>query len=282
MSTLSARLAARRAAAATPASQPTSRPTTSSRCASWCASSAASISRQYKRAQMERRVRTWTERRGTPDLAAYRPPAQGAGGARRVPGPRDDQRLAPVAPRGAVEALRKTCCPSSAARGRIRDLERRLVLRGRGLHDRRRSPAKRSRPCAVEIPAPTWTSAWSPAPATGVFTAEDARTSPQAMMQASLRAQPRRRLAGQAGAQAHGALRHRRPAAHAGPHRPLRRGLLPQHRHLLHRGGRDALHARLADALAPGGYLVVGTSERVADPRGAGPDVPVPLHLPEG
>src|SRR3954447_16647178 len=26
---------------------------------------------QYKRAQMERRVRTWTQRRGTPDLTAY-------------------------------------------------------------------------------------------------------------------------------------------------------------------------------------------------------------------
>ena len=26
---------------------------------------------QYKRAQMERRVRTWTQRRGTPDLAEY-------------------------------------------------------------------------------------------------------------------------------------------------------------------------------------------------------------------
>ena len=26
---------------------------------------------QYKRNQMERRVRTWTERRGTPDLAEY-------------------------------------------------------------------------------------------------------------------------------------------------------------------------------------------------------------------
>jgi chemotaxis protein methyltransferase CheR len=30
---------------------------------------------------------------------------------------------------------------------------------------------------------------------------------------------------------------------------------------------RDALHTRLADALVPGGYLVVGASERVADPR---------------
>jgi chemotaxis protein methyltransferase CheR len=33
---------------------------------------------------------------------------------------------------------------------------------------------------------------------------------------------------------------------------------------------RDALHARLATALRPGGYLVVGASERVADPAGIG------------
>jgi chemotaxis protein methyltransferase CheR len=33
---------------------------------------------------------------------------------------------------------------------------------------------------------------------------------------------------------------------------------------------RDALHERLVSALAPGGYLVVGTSERVADPRALG------------
>ena len=44
---------------------------------------------------------------------------------------------------------------------------------------------------------------------------------------------------------------------------------------------RDALHARLAAALAPGGYLVVGTSERVADPRALEPHLSVPLHLPE-
>jgi chemotaxis protein methyltransferase CheR len=33
---------------------------------------------------------------------------------------------------------------------------------------------------------------------------------------------------------------------------------------------RDALHARLATALRPGGYLVVGASERVSDPAGIG------------
>jgi chemotaxis protein methyltransferase CheR len=40
---------------------------------------------------------------------------------------------------------------------------------------------------------------------------------------------------------------------------------------------RDALHARLVTALAPGGYLVVGTSERVADPRGLG--LTSPFHF---
>ena len=40
---------------------------------------------------------------------------------------------------------------------------------------------------------------------------------------------------------------------------------------------RDALHARLVQSLAPGGYLVVGTSERVADPRGMG--LTSPFHF---
>jgi chemotaxis protein methyltransferase CheR len=40
---------------------------------------------------------------------------------------------------------------------------------------------------------------------------------------------------------------------------------------------RDALHERLVKALAPGGYLVVGTSERVADPRGLG--LTSPFHF---
>jgi len=33
---------------------------------------------------------------------------------------------------------------------------------------------------------------------------------------------------------------------------------------------RDALHARLARALRPGGYLLVGATERVADPGACG------------
>lgn len=40
---------------------------------------------------------------------------------------------------------------------------------------------------------------------------------------------------------------------------------------------RDALHARLVESLKPGGYLIVGTSERVADPRGLG--LSSPFHF---
>jgi chemotaxis protein methyltransferase CheR len=40
---------------------------------------------------------------------------------------------------------------------------------------------------------------------------------------------------------------------------------------------RDALHERLVRSLAPGGYLIVGTSERVTDPRGLG--LTSPFHF---
>jgi chemotaxis protein methyltransferase CheR len=40
---------------------------------------------------------------------------------------------------------------------------------------------------------------------------------------------------------------------------------------------RDALHGRLATSLRPGGYLVVGNTERVADPAGHGLSASVPF-----
>jgi chemotaxis protein methyltransferase CheR len=40
---------------------------------------------------------------------------------------------------------------------------------------------------------------------------------------------------------------------------------------------RDALHHRLAESLRPGGYLMVGSSERVAEPRAIGLDSPAPF-----
>jgi len=40
---------------------------------------------------------------------------------------------------------------------------------------------------------------------------------------------------------------------------------------------RDALHRRLIESLRPGGYLMVGSSERVAEPRTLGLDCPAPF-----
>ena len=40
---------------------------------------------------------------------------------------------------------------------------------------------------------------------------------------------------------------------------------------------RDALHARLADALRPGGYLIIGSTERIADPRAKGLELLYPF-----
>jgi chemotaxis protein methyltransferase CheR len=40
---------------------------------------------------------------------------------------------------------------------------------------------------------------------------------------------------------------------------------------------RDALHRRLVESLRPGGYLMVGSSERVAEPRTLGLDSPAPF-----
>jgi len=40
---------------------------------------------------------------------------------------------------------------------------------------------------------------------------------------------------------------------------------------------RDALHQRLVDSLRPGGYLMVGSSERVAEPRAMGLECPAPF-----
>ena len=58
---------------------------------------------QYKRGQMERRIRSFAATRGAADLAAYAATlADRQGRAGEVPRPRDDQRLAAVAQPGAV------------------------------------------------------------------------------------------------------------------------------------------------------------------------------------
>ena len=115
----------------------------------------------------------------------------------------------------------------------------------------------------------------------GKFTAEDARTSPKAMMQRHFEPQP------DGGWAAKPELK-RMVRFENGD---LLRMAVPTARYdvvfcrntviYFTEEVRDALHERLVKALSPGGYLVVGTSERVADPRGLGLTLAPPLHLPE-
>jgi chemotaxis protein methyltransferase CheR len=232
---------------------------------------------QYKRGQMERRVRTFAQRRGTPDLAAY--------GVRLKA---DEEELDAFLDRVTINvshlwrhedqwtALGKTILPELAQRGRVRCWSAgssygaeaftlaavagdaipgvRVEIQGTDL-DRRMVERARS----------------------GRFSAEDARTAPQSLLQRWFVP------ADEGGWQAKPELM-RMTRFEVGdllrmPVQKARFDLIMCRNTVIYftEEVRDALHARLADALAPGGYLVVGTSERVANP--AALDLTSPFHF---
>jgi chemotaxis protein methyltransferase CheR len=223
---------------------------------------------QYKRGQMERRVRTWAQRRGTPELAAY---------GERLKADADE--LDAFLDRVTInvshlwrheeqwDALQRDVLPEVAARnGRVRgwsagssygaeaftlaavcrevvpsaavtivgtDLDRRMVARAR----------------------------------TGEFSAEDARSAPAAVLHRHF--EPLEGGAWRASRALRTLVRFEQGDLLRMPVPNARYDLIMCRNTVIYftEGVRDALHARLADALAPGGYLVVGTSERVADAR---------------
>ena len=111
-------------------------------------------------------MRTWTERRGTPDLAEY---------GQRLR--RDPEELDAFLDRVTInvshlwrhedqfEVLRTKILPELRRAPAAEDLERRLLLRRRGVHDRRDLPRGDPEHRRWRSSAPTSTSAWSPAPA---------------------------------------------------------------------------------------------------------------------
>jgi chemotaxis protein methyltransferase CheR len=233
---------------------------------------------QYKRGQMERRVRTFAERRGTPDLELYaarlgsdpaeldafldrvtinvsqlwRHEAQWTELERRI--------LPELAQRGRVRAWSAGCsygaeaytlaavaCTALGERARVEihgtDLDARMVARARA----------------------------------GAVSGADARTAPRAAL--SRWFEP----TADGGWQAKPALR----AMVSFDTGDLLRMPVPRNRYGLvmcrntviyfTEEVRDALHARLVASLEPGGYLIVGTSERVADPASLGLETPAPF-----
>ena len=232
---------------------------------------------QYKRQQMERRIRTWIARRGTPDLAAYgirlagdraeldafldrvtinvselwRHPEQFSEVTRTI--------LPELAADGPVRIWSAGCsygaeahtlaaiCRATAPRADVRirgtDLDRRMVARARQ----------------------------------GTFTAEDVRLAPAELINRFFDPRPG------GGWVARSELR-RLMTFEVGD---LLRMPIRSHSYELvfcrntviyfNEQARDALHARLADSLRAGGYLVVGTSERVTRARELGLTSPFPF-----
>ena len=235
---------------------------------------------QYKRGQMERRVRTFAQRRGTPDLLAY---------GRRLKA--DPEELDAFLDRVTINvshlwrhedqwtALGDTILPELGRRGRVRcwsagcsygaeAFTLAAVAKAAGLG------GTGSR---VEIQGTDLDRRMVERARAGRFTVEDARTAPQTLL--------RRWFvpADEGGWQAKPELM-RMTRFDVGdllqmPVQRARFDLIMCRNTVIYftEDVRDALHARLADALAPGGYLVVGTSERVADPAGLG--LTSPFHF---
>jgi chemotaxis protein methyltransferase CheR len=232
---------------------------------------------QYKRNQMERRVRTWAERRGTPDLTAY--------GKRLRSEPQElDAFLDRVTinvshlwrHEDQFEMLRTKLLPELAERGRLR-----IWSAGSSYGAEAYTIAAICREAiprvAVEIVGTDLDKRMVARAREGRFTVEDARTSPKALLERHFEPLP-------GGGWAARPELKRMVRFENGD---LLRMAVPTARYdvvfcrntviYFTEEVRDALHERLVKALSPGGYLIVGTSERVADPRRLGLTSPHPF-----
>jgi chemotaxis protein methyltransferase CheR len=287
MSTLSERIAARKAALATPAPSAPA-PVSSGFTATVKADDFTALCElvrrlcgvdllQYKRGQMERRVRTFAQRRGTPDLTAY---------GQRLKADKDE--LDAFLDRVTINvshlwrhedqwtALGKTILPELAERGRVRCWSAGSSYGAEAFT--LAAIAKDSIPNArVEIQGTDLDRRMVDRARAGHFSVEDARTAPKALLQRWFVP------ADEGGWQAKPELM-RMTRFDVGdllrmPVRAASYDLIMCRNTVIYftEEVRDALHARLADALAPGGYLVVGTSERVANPAELG--LTSPFHF---
>ncbi len=233
---------------------------------------------QYKRNQMERRVRTWVDRRGASDLATY--------GARLR---REPEELDAFLDRVTInvshlwrhedqfEVLRTSILPERAKSGGPLRIWSAGCSYGAEAYTiaaicREAVPTAR-----VEINGTDLDRRMVARAREGRFTVEDARTSPKGMLQRHFNPLP------DGGWEAKPELK-RIVRFDTGD---LLRMPVPASRYdvvfcrntviYFTEEVRDALHQRLVSTLAPGGYLVVGTSERVSDPRGLG--LTSPFHF---
>ncbi len=232
---------------------------------------------QYKRQQMERRIRTWAERRGTPDLTAYTDrlagePAELEAFLDRVTINVSEMWRHPEQ-FGHVE---KTILPELAAAGPVR-----IWSAGCSYGAEAYTLAAISRSAAaradVSIKGTDLDGRMIKRGRQGIFTAADARLAPRDMLRRHFDPLP------EDGWAAKPELNRlmtfevgdllRMPIREGGHELVFCRNTVIY----FNQEARDALHERLVKSLRVGGYLVVGTSERVSNARELGLISPFPF-----
>ncbi len=232
---------------------------------------------QYKRGQMERRIRTWCQRRGTPDLAAY---------AERIAA--DPAELDAFLDRVTInvsqlwrhpeqwEALSRQILPELAATGRVRAWSAGCSYGAEAytLAAVCRATIPRAR---VEIRGTDLDKRMVARARQGIFDGDDARLAPKDLLArhfvdqggGAYRAKPELRSM----------MRFEEGDLLRLPVKREAHDLVMCRNTVIYFNdeARDALHERLVASLRPGGYLIVGTSERVSDAKALG--LESPLHF---
>ena len=223
---------------------------------------------QYKRGQMERRVRSFAQRRGTPDLIAY---------AGRLKADADE--LDAFLDRVTINvshlwrhedqwtALGRTILPELGQKGRVRCWSAGSSYGAEAFTLAAVAQDAVPDGVRVDIQGTDLDKRMVERARAGRFTAEDARTAPPALLKRWF--DPADDGGWQAKAELVRMTRFEVGDLLRMPVQPGRYDLIMCRNTVIYftEEVRDALHVRLASALAPGGYLVVGTSERVTDPR---------------
>lgn len=232
---------------------------------------------QYKRQQMERRIRTWASRRGTPDLTAY---------TQRLGAEPDE--LESFLDRVTINVsemwrhpeqfghVERTILPELAAVGPVRIWSAGCSYGAEGYTLAAISRATIPRG-DVSIKGTDLDGRMVKRAREGVFTAADARLAPRDMLKRWFEPRPedawaakpelKRLMSFEVGDLL------RMPIREGGHELVFCRNTVIY----FNQEARDALHERLVRSLRVGGYLVVGTSERVSNARELGLVSPFPF-----
>jgi chemotaxis protein methyltransferase CheR len=224
---------------------------------------------QYKRAQMERRIRTFAQRRGTTDLGSYLQALAG-----------DDAEREAFLDRVTINvsqlwrnpeqwtSLARDIVPEIVQNGRVRAWSAGCSY-GAEAYTLAALFLTTVPGCRPEIHGTDIDSRMIARARDGRFSAEDARSAPPDLLQRWFDRdgdgwKAKRELAALMRFDQGDLLRMPFPAA--------RYDLVMCRNTVIYYNEdvRDALHTRLAGAIRPGGYLLIGSTERVADPKAGG------------